>query len=234
MLFDSPLYTEIRPFYPLNFNPMLRPGLEDYFMILYALLFVAGVLLYPIHLYRALRSESTVAAEISVGLVLDGLGVLALPVGILCHAGFILIVAGFFMVSRGLRRIMPRLSMRILSSYLLLVASASLIYLTSLQALGITLEHHISGPSRLSFSTFLLAAYALSLAALAALWPALRLLKRNLGDYMLSKSINLFVIGWILAPLIIPLLISALSYVTIVIRMAHKLKGSIKNYVSTS
>lgn len=48
ILFDSPLYTDIRPFYPYDYNPFYNngiiAGLDIY--LLCVLLFVAGVLIY--------------------------------------------------------------------------------------------------------------------------------------------------------------------------------------------
>lgn len=42
------------------------------------------------------------AAEVSVGLVLVGLGALNVPVDMVCHVGFFLIITGFFMLDRDL------------------------------------------------------------------------------------------------------------------------------------
>ncbi|MEM3703118.1 MAG: hypothetical protein QXX79_01655 [Candidatus Bathyarchaeia archaeon] len=130
VLFDSLLlYPEMKPFYPLNFNPMVHLEFDQIIFPAYGLLFLAGVLVYPIHLYRTLRSESKAAAEISVGLVLVGLGAINIPADILCHAGFLLIVAGLFMLAHGLKRIMPHLSRRIFASSVMLAAAASLLML---------------------------------------------------------------------------------------------------------
>lgn len=109
---------------------------------------------------------------------------------------------------------------------MMLAAAAFLIYLASPHMLGLTLEQYISGLYGLGLSKILMSAYILSLLALAILWPALRLLKRNLNDYTLSLLLNLMVSGWILAPLLIPLLITAVSYIIIVVRTPHKLRCS--------
>ena len=57
ILFDSPLYTDIRPFYPYDYNPFYNNGVIAGFDIylLCVLLFVAGVLIYW---YRSGRSTS--------------------------------------------------------------------------------------------------------------------------------------------------------------------------------
>lgn len=106
----------------------------------------------------------------------------------------------------------------------MLTAVAVLIYLTILHMLGLTPEQYISGLYRSSIYTMLIGAYVLSLLALALLWPALKLLQRNLGDYVFSLSLNLLIFGWILAPLLIPLLMAAMSYIVIAIKMPHKLR----------
>ncbi|MGB9959696.1 MAG: hypothetical protein ACPLKQ_04150 [Candidatus Bathyarchaeales archaeon] len=227
VLLDSLLlYPEMKPFYPLDFNLMFLLKFDQVIFQAYGLLFLAGVLVYPIHLYRTLRSESKATAEISVGLVLVGLGVITIPADILCHAGFLLTVAGFFMLALGLKRIMPHLSRRIFSSSVMLAAAAALIYSASPHMLELTLEQYISGLHGLGLSTILIGSYILSLLALAILWPALRLLQRNLNDSTLSLSINLLISGWVLALLLIPLLVVALSYIIIVIKTPHKLRCS--------
>lgn len=66
--------------------------------------------MYPVHLYGTLKSESEATAEVSVGLVLVGLGAITIPADMLCHAGFLLVVAGLFMLAKGFRKMMPNLS----------------------------------------------------------------------------------------------------------------------------
>jgi len=172
------------------------------------------VLIYPIHLYRTLRNKDRVAAEVGVGLVLVGLGAASILVDMLCHAGFLLTVAGFFMLTNGLKRIMPHLSKHLFFSSIMLAATSLLVYLVGLHMLGLV---------RPVFFIVFMGSYILSLAALAALWPALKILRRNLGDHILSLSLNLLISGWILAPLLIPLVVAALSYAIIIVRMPHKL-----------
>lgn len=48
ILFDSPLYRDIKPFYPFDFNPFFNIGIFSGFdiYILCILLFIAGVLMY--------------------------------------------------------------------------------------------------------------------------------------------------------------------------------------------
>lgn len=100
----------MKPFYPLNFNPMFQPNFHQILFYVYFILFLTGVLVYPIHLYRNLRRKSIMAAEISVGLVLVGLGAINILVSIIYHIGFLLITTGFFMLYRGLKRMMPHLA----------------------------------------------------------------------------------------------------------------------------
>ncbi|MBS7648247.1 DUF4184 family protein [Candidatus Bathyarchaeota archaeon] len=42
VLFDSPLYPEMKPFYPLSFNPMFRPEFHQILFHVYILLSLAG------------------------------------------------------------------------------------------------------------------------------------------------------------------------------------------------
>ncbi|MEM2486472.1 MAG: hypothetical protein QXY73_04070 [Candidatus Bathyarchaeia archaeon] len=224
VFFDSPLYPEMKSFYPLDFNPMFQPNFHQIIFYVYVLLFLTGILVYPVHLYRILERDSRAAARISVGLVLVGLGAMSIPADTLFHVGLLLIVTGLFMLAHGLKRMMPQLSRRIYFSFIALAVAASLIYLASPYMLGLTLEQHIIGLYRLGSSIIFIGSYILSLAALTILWPALRLLKRNLSDYSLSLSIDLLIAGLILAPLLIPLLIAALSYILIIIKMPHELK----------
>lgn len=53
ILFDSPLYRDIKPFYPSDFNPFFNTGFFPafYIYLLCILLFVAGVLIYD-HKYK--------------------------------------------------------------------------------------------------------------------------------------------------------------------------------------
>ncbi|MEM2702498.1 MAG: hypothetical protein QXR45_04980 [Candidatus Bathyarchaeia archaeon] len=78
---------------------------------------------------------------------------------------------------------------------MMLTTAASLTYLASPNMLRLTLEQYISGFYRPGFSIILMISYIISLASLAILWPALRLLQKNLSDYALSLSLNLLILG---------------------------------------
>lgn len=50
ILLDAPLYTDIRPFYPLDVNPLLFTGISAHVYAFCALLFLAGIALYFVRL----------------------------------------------------------------------------------------------------------------------------------------------------------------------------------------
>ena len=56
-LLDSPLYSDIRPLYPLDTNPLYNPGLSEAIISSCFYLTLAGFIIYLRHLYRTqLRS----------------------------------------------------------------------------------------------------------------------------------------------------------------------------------
>jgi len=61
ILLDSPLYSDIRPFYPFDFNPFLSNSMFIGFEVytLCALLFIGGAVIYAIRLV----SRKTTASE---------------------------------------------------------------------------------------------------------------------------------------------------------------------------
>ncbi|MGC8974863.1 MAG: hypothetical protein ACP5KB_01535 [Thermoprotei archaeon] len=52
VLLDSPLYSDIRPLYPLNMNPLYYPSLSETVVSLCFYLTFAGVIIYLVHLCK--------------------------------------------------------------------------------------------------------------------------------------------------------------------------------------
>ena len=223
-LMDSPLYSEMKPFYPLEFNPMLGIGVL-WLPYIYTALYSIGVAVYLIHLYRtSLPGMGMDATRLYVGLISIGLGVITITV-IRLYA-FLLIITGLLMLFHGLNRLTPNLSRRLTLSLIFLLASTLLLYPTVPSTLSEPiLPLFIAGYwTMVSFSI-------LSIAGLILLWPTIRFVKNRSGDRIFSSSLNLLLAGWISAPLLIGLLIAMLAYIAIAIRASDVIRRLFKGGV---
>jgi len=221
-LMDSPLYGEMKPFYPLESNPMLGIGVV-WLPYIYTALYSIGVAVYLIHLYRiSLPGMGVDAARLYVGFISIGLGVITITV-IRLYA-FLLIITGLLTLFHGLNRLTPNLSRRLILSLISLLASILLLYPAVPSTLSEpTLSLFIAGYwNAVSFS------YMLSIAGLILLWLTIRFVKSKSGDRIFSSSLDLLLAEWISAPLLIGLLIAALAYIAIAVRASDIVKRLFK------
>lgn len=61
VLMDTPLYIDIKPFYPLTVNPLYNPLNVRVLRGLYDIVLICGFITYAIHFYKSIRCESAIS-----------------------------------------------------------------------------------------------------------------------------------------------------------------------------
>jgi len=229
VLLDSPLYTDIRPLYPLQFSPLLLPlnlvGL--YLSSVYTLL-LAGLMLYVVHAYReSSKKYSRPASLMQVGAltVLSSFTLLAAlePASFLIAP--ILAAFGAALFHRGLADAASRYRRWVETS---LICVTSALAFTVLVQVNIVHSRHamILRDLELFIDTLGLHApemlfipWAMILAGLALLYPPIRDLSGRLPRSRLSYIYLALTVGWAL----ILLLVGAAVVIAALVAMAVKI-----------
>jgi len=234
VLLDSPLYTDIRPLFPLQLNPLLLPSnlVEQYLSSVYTLL-LAGLLLYVVHAYReSSKKYSRPASLMQVGAltVLSSFILLASlePASFLIAP--ILAVPGVALFHRGLAEAAGR-HRRWVKASLICVASA-LVFIVLAQVLVIAVNIVRHGHAMalrdlelfvdtlsLHASELLLISWALILTGLALLYPPVRDLSSKNPRSRFTHLYLALVAGWTLMPLIVGIVVIIATLVTIAVKI---------------
>jgi len=77
---DSPIYSDIRPLLPAQYNP-LYVGYSTGLQVLWDAILVCGLVTYFTHLYRTSRESCSRAGELQLGVVMVLAGLLVIPMG---------------------------------------------------------------------------------------------------------------------------------------------------------
>jgi len=234
LLLHSPLYTDMRPLYPLQFNPLLLPPdlVEPYLSSVYALL-LAGLLLYVMHAYReSSKKYSRPASLMQVGAltVLSSFILLAAlePASFLIAP--ILAAPGVELFHRGLAEAAGRYR-RWVKASLICVASA-LVFIVLVQVLIIAVNIAQYGHAMilrdlelfvdtlsLHASELLLTSWALIIAGLALLYPPVRDLSERSPRSRFTHLYLALIAGWTLMPLIVGIVVIITALVAIAVKI---------------
>jgi len=234
VLLDSPLYTDIRPLYPLQFNSLLLPSnlVEPYLSSVYALL-LAGLLLYVVHAYReSSKKYSRPASLMQVGAltVLSSFILLAALEPVLFLTAPILVAVGVALFHRGLAEAAGRYRRWVKTSLICVASALVLIVLAQVVVIAVNiarrghamalrdLELFVAALS-LHASELLLISWALILTGLALLYPPVRDLAERSPRSRFIHFYLALVAGWTLMPLIVGIVVIIATLVTIAVKI---------------
>ncbi|MCD6095082.1 MAG: hypothetical protein J7J99_00790 [Thermoprotei archaeon] len=221
VVLDSPLYSDIRPLYPLQYNPLYNPSLQRIPYVLCSILLVIGIIVYLIHLYKtSLKRTGRLHARIQTGLLSLILGIISLTL-ILTNPLFdilslTLIAIGIILFHTSLMKMAIRWKNRITYSLVSMLVSLFLfiIVLVSthsspyLKRITSTMHGHV-------FAIYV--AWFIMLMGLLLLRSPLRSLTRGTEDRLFTNMVDLLIAGWSLTPIIIgaPIVLIALTMMAI-------------------
>jgi len=234
VLLDSPLYTDIRPLYPLQLNPLLLPLnlVEPYLSSVYGLLLV-GSLLYVVHAYRgSSKKYSRPASLMQVGAltVLSSLILLASlePASFLIAP--ILAVLGVALFHRGLAEAANWYRRWVKASLICVASALALIVLAQVLVIAVNIARHghamilrdlelFVDTLGLHASELLFISWAVILTGLALLYPPVRDLS---GRYQRSLFIHLYlalIAGWALMLLVVGVIVVIAALIMIAVKI---------------
>jgi len=234
VLFDSPLYTDIRPLYPLQSNPFLLSTslVEFYQSSVYAFL-IAGLLLYVVHAYReSSKKYGRPASLMQVGIltVLSSSILLTVlePASFLIAA--ILAAAGVLLFHRGLAEAADRYRLWVKTSLICVISALALIMMVQTLTVATNIVRHSNAMSlrdlELIVDTLSLHAselpfilWALILAGLGLLYPPFRVLS---GRFPRSHFIRLYlvlIVGWALTLLLVGAVIVIVTLIVMAVKI---------------
>jgi len=234
VLLDSPLYVDIRPLYPLQFNPLLLPlnFVELYLSFVYVLL-LAGLILYVVHAYReSSKKHGRPVSLMQVGVltVLSSLILLTAlePVSFLIAP--ILAALGVALLHRGLAEAASRYRRWVKTSLICVTSALAFIVLVQVLiiAVDIVRSRHVMilrdlelfiDTLNLRASWVLFISWALILAGLVLLYPSIRDLSGRFPRSRLAYIYLALIAGWVL----ILLLVGAVVVIVALVAMAVKI-----------
>lgn len=205
---DSLVYTDIKPFLPIQYNPLYVEYSRIY--VLLDVILFSGLITYFIHLYRVSKSGNSLVSKLRIGFLMVLVGLLAVPMG-LCGALYICgdlrswfyILAGEFLVLLGLGLVTQALVIlghfsRVKSWITLLLVLVAVILFNILEVL-----HNPSDAIMIS--------WVLSLVISLLLRKPLRVVKLEFSKFSISIA-NLLVVAVFLSAFVvgIPLLLLSL------------------------
>jgi hypothetical protein len=225
---DMPLYSEIKPFYPLTANPFYNPGLDSMIYHLCALLFFTGSFLYVTRLRRSLSGKvDDMVMGTCVGPVIMLLGLLSLsavilnPVYVFPSMG--LFLWGLFTFYSSIVSLDRLRRARIVLSGVLMLTAVSALYmlvfrssysrLTGEQLIGELLSYPTLSAVLFNASWFT------SLISIIMLRPVMRSFGSEAGDGSFRMLVDLLIIGWALMLVLIGVFIVAPTLLVILMRM---------------
>jgi len=218
VLLDSPLYTDIRPLFPLQFNPLLLSSnlVELYLSSVYTLL-LAGLLLYVVHAYReSSKKFRRPASLMQVGAltVLSSFTLLASlePASFLIAP--ILAVPGVALFHKGITKAVSQYKRWVKVSLVCVASALVLIVLAQVLVIAVNIAQHghamILRDLELFVDTLglhapelLLISWALILTGLALLYPPVRDLSAKNPRSRFTHIYLVLIAGWMLMPLIV-------------------------------
>jgi len=234
VLLDSPLYTDIRPLYPLQLNPLLLPlnlvGL--YLSSVYTLL-LAGLILYVVHAYReSSKKYSRPASLMQVGAltVLSSFTLLTAlePASFLIAP--ILTASGVALFHRGLAEAASRYRRWVETSLICVTSALAFTVLVQVVAIAVNIAHSrhamILRDLELFIDTLGLHApemlfipWAVILAGLALLYPPIRDLSGRLPRNRLAYIYLALTVGWALILLLVGAVLMVVALIAVAVKV---------------
>jgi len=202
---DSPLYSDIRPLYPLQHNPLYNSILQKVPSPLCSILLLIGIAIYIVHLYRTSSERvGRLPARMQTGLTSLILGIISLTL-ILANPFFeilslLLIAIGIVLFHMSLMKLAMKWKNRIM--YSLISMLASLFLFTSIMR-GLVLTIYV--------------AWFMALTGLFLIRSPLKSLTRGANDKLLKNAVDLLIAGWSLTPIIvgIPIVLIVLAVMVV-------------------
>jgi len=234
VLFDSPLYTDIRPLYPLQLNPLLLPLnlVEPYLSSVHALL-LAGLLLYVVHAYReSSKKYSRSASLMQVGAltVLSSLILLASlePASFLIAP--MLATLGVALFHRGITEAASWYKRWVKASLICVASALVLIVLAQVLVIAVNIARHghamilrdlelFVDTLSLHASELLLITWTLILVGLALLYPPVRDLSAKNPRSRFTHLYLALIAGWALMPLLVGVVVVIAALVVMAVKI---------------
>jgi len=222
VVLDSPLYSDIRPLYPLQYNPLYNPSLQRVLYGLCSILLVIGIMVYLVYLYRtSLKRTGMLHAKIQTGLLSLILGIISLIL-ILTNPSFVipslaLIAIGIILFHTSLMKMAILWKSRITYSLVSMLVSLFLFTIVLISTHSSPyLEERITSIMHRHVLTIYVA-WFIMLVGLLLLRSPLRSLTGGTKDRVFMNIVDLLIAGWSLTPIIIgvPIVLIALTMMAI-------------------
>ena len=222
VILDSPLYSDIRPLYPLQYNPLYNPSLQRIPYGLCSILLIIGIIVYLVHLYRtSLKRTERLHARIQTGLLSLILGIISLTLTLsnplFDVLSLSLIAIGIILFHTSLMKVAIQWKSRITYSFVSALASLSLFTIVLISTHSSLYLKHITNIMHGHVLTIYIA-WFIMLVGLLLLRSPLRSLSRGTKDRLFTNMIDLLIAGWSLTPIIIGALIVLIALTMMAIK----------------
>ena len=215
---DSPIYSDIRPLLPAQYNP-LYVGYSTGLQVLWDTLLVCGLAIYFTYLYRNSQQSGDRVGKLQLGVLMVLVGLLVAPMGLgegLYVSSWFYTVVGEFIALVGLalvtRSLLALGHLSRARSWLTLALAVAAVALFN--AFSTSVDPYVTGYSILASWALLLAVALLLRRPFGRLSIKLGRLKLTLGDLLVvSCALSILVVG-------IPLLLLALLLLAVKVREA--------------
>ena len=225
VILDSPLYSDIRPLYPLQYNPLYNPSLQRMLYGLCSVLLIIGIMVYLIHLYKtSLKRTGRLHARIQTGLLSLILGMISLIL-ILANPLFVipsltLIAIGIILFHTSLMKMVIRWKSRITYSLISMLVSLFLFTIVLISTHSSPYLKCITSIMHEHVLTIYVA-WFIMLVGLLLLRSPLRSLTRGAKDRVFTNIVDLLIAGWSLTPIIIGAPIVLITLTMMAIKFPH-------------
>lgn len=226
IMLDAPLYSEIKPLYPLSVNPFYNPSLDLTLGHLCVILIFAGSFLYLRSLYLNLSSRAgNRVAGVCTGLIAMVLGLISMivmffnPAYVFPSTG--LVFSGLLLFYASLKRLEPLMRRRIVASEVMMLMAVSFFSILMLRVfiLGIRFEPFLSGLIFFSpaYTMLFYSSWAASLISIILLRSVFN--RFGAGDRLFKLLVDLLIVGWVLMFVFIGVLIVLPTLIIILLKM---------------
>jgi uncharacterized membrane protein len=214
---DAPLYSDIRPLFPLTVNPFYNPNLDFAVGNLCVLLLFTGSLLYLRILYRNLLSRADKrVAGVCTGMVATLLGLIALTTMLLNLAYILpslgLVFWGLLAFYNSLKGLDPSRRTRIIVSETMMLVAVSALCVLMLRSSRLGLGEQFISELFLHFALYAVlfgTSWFTSLISIVLLRPVFHRFSLEAGDGSFKLLVDLLTAGWVLMFVFIGVLIVA-------------------------